>query len=62
MFVYKSEEDKVWVKLNKCVLSLNEDLYICLCYVTPDDSSRRTLVESNRPLSDRRGYVHFSYF
>ena len=45
--VYKSEDDIVWVKLNKSVISLNEDLYICLCYVTPDDSSRQTLVESN---------------
>ena len=45
--VYKSEDDIIWVKLNKSVISLNEDLYICLCYVTPDDSSRQTLVESN---------------
>ena len=36
-----------WVKLDKKVLSLNSDLYVCLCYVTPDDSSRQSLVETN---------------
>ena len=38
--VYKSEDDIVWVKLSKSLLALNDDLYICLCYVTPDDSSK----------------------
>ena len=29
------------------ILSLNEDLYICLCYITPDESSRQSLIETN---------------
>ena len=37
----------LWVKIGKSVLSLNEDLYICLCYVTPDESSRQSLIETN---------------
>ena len=46
-FVCKSGDDIIWVKLDKTILSLNSDLYICLCYVTPDDSSRQSLIETN---------------
>ena len=42
-----SADDIIWVKLDKKVLSLNSDLYVCLCYVIPDDSSRQSLVETN---------------
>ena len=45
--VYTSEDDIIWVELSRCILSLSEDLYICLCYVTPDESSRQSLIETN---------------
>ena len=28
--VFTSDDDILWVKISKTVLSLNEDLYICL--------------------------------
>ena len=34
-------------KIDKSVLSAENDLYVCLCYVIPDDSSRQSMVESN---------------
>ena len=45
--VYTSEDDILWIKISKSVLSLQDDLFICLCYVTPDDSSRQSLIETN---------------
>ena len=45
--VYTSEDDILWVRIGKSVLSLNEDLYICLCYVKPGESSRQSLNETN---------------
>ena len=45
--VYTAENGILWVRIGKSVLSLNEDLYICLCYVTPDESSRQSLTETN---------------
>lgn len=47
MLVYTSADDIVWIKINKYILSLEQDLYICLCYVTPDDSSRQSIIETN---------------
>ena len=45
--VFTAEGKMLWVKIGKSVLSLNEDLYICLCYVTPDESSSQSLIETN---------------
>ena len=45
--VFTSEDDFLWVKISKTVLSSDKDLYICLCYIIPDESSRQTIVESN---------------
>ena len=28
-------------------MAMDSDLYVCLCYVTPDDSSRQSLNETN---------------
>ena len=35
------------IKITKSVLNSTNDLYICLCYVIPDESSRQTLTENN---------------
>ena len=40
-------DDIIWVKIDKSFLSLSSDLYIALCYVTPDDSSRQSMLETN---------------
>ena len=45
--IFTSQDDILWVKISKSVLSSNKDLYNCLCYVVPDDSSRQSLNESN---------------
>ena len=37
----------MWIKIDKSKLALENDLYICLCYVTPDESSRQSLNETN---------------
>ena len=47
MLIYTSKDDILWVKICKTVLGLDTDLYICLCYVIPDESSRQALNESN---------------
>ena len=35
------------VKISKATLSTENDLYICLCYIIPEDSSRQSMNESN---------------
>ena len=45
--VFTSEDDFLWIKLSKPVLFSDKDLYVCLCYVTPDDSRRQSMVETN---------------
>lgn len=45
--VFKSIDDMICVKIPKNILSIDYDLYVCLCYVIPDDSSPQTMVDSN---------------
>ena len=45
--LFTSEDDFLWIKLSKTVILSDKDLYVCLCYITPDDSSRQSMVESN---------------
>ena len=45
--VYLSDDDIIWVKIEGKRLSFSSDLYICLIYVLPDDSSRQAMVETN---------------
>lgn len=45
--VCTSHDDFLWIKISKTVLAMDSDLYVCLCYVTPDDSSRQSLNETN---------------
>ena len=47
MLIFKSQDDILWIKITKSVLNLTNDLYICLCYVIPDESSRQALTENN---------------
>lgn len=44
--VFTSHHDIIWVKISSSILSTENDLYICLCYVVPDESSRQWLLET----------------
>jgi hypothetical protein len=44
---FKSKDDILWVKLSSEILNISKDIYVGLCYVLPDDSSRQSLVEDN---------------
>jgi len=39
--------DIICIKLNGKQFSLNSDLYVCLCCVVPENSSRQTLIETH---------------
>ena len=45
--IFTSQDDILWVKISSSTLSTENDLYICLCYVVPDSSSRQALLETN---------------
>ena len=45
--VFKSSDDIICVKFNGQVLSLQNDLLLCLCYIVPENSSRLSLAESS---------------
>ena len=45
--VYTSQDDIIWAKFDKALFSMNTDLYVGLCYVIPDDSSRQSLIDTN---------------
>ena len=45
--VFLDDEDFLWVKISKSILSSENDLYICLCYFIPENSSRQSMTESN---------------
>ena len=45
VLVKKENDDIIWLKIDKSVLNLTYDLYLCLCYVIPTGSSREALTE-----------------
>lgn len=45
--VYKDEQDFLWVKICKSILFVDEDLYVCLCYIIHEESSRQSMNDSN---------------
>ena len=45
--VFKSEDDIICIKVDGTFLGLTNDLYMCLCYVVPENSSRQALIESH---------------
>ena len=44
---FRSDDDILWLKISRDKLSIAKDLYIGLCYVLPEDSSRQTIIEDN---------------
>ena len=45
--IYSDHDDIVWIKIDKTLCSLDNDLFIGLCYVVPDNSSRQSMIETN---------------
>ena len=45
--IYTDKDDIVWIKISKSSCSLDNDLFVGLCYVVPDDSSRQSMIETN---------------
>ena len=45
--VFKSQDDIICVKIEASKVNLSNDLYICLCYVVPEGSSRQAMIESH---------------
>ena len=39
--VFLENEDFLWIKISKSILSTENGLYICLCYIIPENSSRQ---------------------
>ena len=45
--VFKSCDDIICIKIPGACLSLQQDLFVCLCYVVPDVSSRQSFIDNN---------------
>ena len=45
--VFCSEDDIICVKLSASKLTTSLDLFFCLCYVVPDNSSRQSLIDTH---------------
>jgi hypothetical protein len=50
--VFQSDDDIVCIKISGNLLSLQNDLYVCLCYAVPENSSRQSMIETS--MFDRR--------
>ena len=37
--VKKDNRGIIWLKLDKCAFNVNNDIYLCLCYIPPENSS-----------------------
>ena len=45
--VFHSEDDIICVKIKGDILGLQNDLFLCLCYVIPENSSRQAMLNSH---------------
>ena len=43
----KCNDTHIWVKLKGSLFNFDKDLYVCLCYIVPSNSSRNTFSDSN---------------
>ena len=43
----KCNDSHLWLKINKTCLGFVNDIYICLCYIPPSNSSRQGIIESS---------------
>ena len=47
MLIKQDSDDILWVKFDGSIFNLSNDLYLCLCYIVPSDSSRESFMELN---------------
>ena len=45
--VFQSEDDIICAKINGNLLGMKNDLFLCLCYVIPENSSRQAMLNTN---------------
>ena len=43
----KSNDTHIWLKMKHSVFGFENDIYLCLCYIPPSNSSRQGIIESN---------------
>lgn len=47
MLIKQDSDDILWIKFDGSIFNLPNDLYLCLCYIVPSDSSREAFMELN---------------
>ena len=47
IFILKSNDTHIWLKLDHKHCNFDNDLFICLCFIVPDNSSRNAIVDFN---------------
>ena len=47
MLIKSDSDDILWIKFDGKLFDLESDLFVCLCYVTPSDSSREVFIETS---------------
>ena len=45
--LHKDSDDILWLRIEGANLNLDGDLFICLCYNLPSDSSRQSLIDED---------------
>ena len=43
----KCNDTHIWLKLKNSIFDFENDVYLCLCYIPPSNSSRQGIIESN---------------
>ena len=42
-----TDDSHIWFKLDRNMFGFDQDLYVCLCYIVPSNSSRNIFINSN---------------
>ena len=45
--IHKENDDILWLRIEGANINLDGDLFICLCYNIPSDSSRQSLMDED---------------
>ena len=47
ILIHKENDDILWVRIEGSKLNIDNDLFICLCYNLPSDSSTQNLMDED---------------
>ena len=47
ILIHKENDDILWLRIEGSKLNIDNDLFICLCYNLPSDSSRQNLMDED---------------